>query len=361
MTSIEPASAIYTANSALPLAWGAHALWEQLVGRLPGLSVEVVARIASTNSALLERARVVGHEASQQDAGDTQRGEASDVIVRRSTESRAFGRRAVDWQPCLLVAEHQTSGRGRHGHHWHAAAGSSLTFSLALTFNPPDWSGLSLAVGVALAEALDPIQPSTPRQAHTLPRLCIKWPNDLWLLDETPGSDPAQPSAEPQTGRKLGGVLIETVASGNKRLVVVGVGLNVLPMGLNTAQASSGSACLQALHPHIDAPTSLARVAGPLVSALQLFERSGFAPFAERFAARDLLFQQHITTTQVGLEAGIAQGVSASGALLVQTQTGVHAVSSGEVSVRPARFDAQPSAHQPAQPNSTPTKPGAAC
>ena len=41
-----------------PLQWGAEALWEQLSPQLPGLSVEVVARIASTNTALLERARI---------------------------------------------------------------------------------------------------------------------------------------------------------------------------------------------------------------------------------------------------------------------------------------------------------------
>ena len=38
-----------------------------------------------------------------------------EVLVQRSVESAAFGRRAADVQPCLLVAEHQTGGRGRHG------------------------------------------------------------------------------------------------------------------------------------------------------------------------------------------------------------------------------------------------------
>jgi BirA family transcriptional regulator, biotin operon repressor / biotin---[acetyl-CoA-carboxylase] ligase len=222
----------------------------------------------------------------------------------------------------LLVAEHQTAGRGRHGHHWHAAAGNSLTFSLGLTLNPPDWAGLSLAVGVALAEALDPLT-----DGSTSPRLCIKWPNDLWLMDT------AQGRCGP--GRKLGGVLIETVASGDKRLVVVGVGLNVLPLALNPAQASTGTACLQELNAALDAPTALARVALPLVNALQLFERSGFAAFADRFSARDLLFQRRITTTQAGLPEGVAQGVSMAGALQVQTPSGLQSVSSGEVSVRP--------------------------
>lgn len=318
MTQSEPLPQVATPCH---MAWGVQALWEQLVGVLPGLSVEVVARISSTNSALLDRARVANG------ALDDEEGQAGDAaLVKRSAESRAFGRRAVDLQPCLLVAEHQTAGRGRHGHHWHATAGNSLTFSLGLTLNPPNWAGLSLAVGVALAEALDPLVGGS-----TSPRLCIKWPNDLWLMDVNPS--PEQGRAGP--GRKLGGVLIETVASGDKRLVVVGVGLNVLPLALNPAQASTGAACLHELNAALDAPTTLARVALPLVKALQLFERSGFAAFADRFAARDLLFQRRITTTQAGLPEGIAQGVSMAGALQVQTPSGLQSVSSGEVSVRP--------------------------
>jgi BirA family transcriptional regulator, biotin operon repressor / biotin---[acetyl-CoA-carboxylase] ligase len=334
MTMPQPLPQATTATAeACPVAWGSQALWEQLVVALPGLSVEVVARISSTNSALLERARV--NNSLAHGASDAHNGLGSDAaLVKRSTESRAFGRRAVDLQPCLLVAEHQTAGRGRHGHHWHSTPGSSLTFSLGLTLNPPDWAGLSLAVGVALAEALDPLTEDQPT-----PRLCIKWPNDLWLMDAADDTkDDVTANANlgrAGPGRKLGGVLIETVASGDKRLVVVGVGLNVLPMPLNPTQASTGSACLQELNAALDAPTALARLALPLVHALQAFERTGFAAFADRFATRDLLFQRRITTTQAGLAEGVALGVSSAGALQVQTAQGVQSVSSGEVSVRP--------------------------
>ncbi len=311
-------------TQAQPLLWGAEALWEQLSPHLPDLSVEVVARIASTNTALLERARVAS-DAHEVD-GPAQ--------VRRSTESQAFGRRAVDLQPCLLVAEHQLAGRGRQGRPWQAVAGSSLTFSLALPLHPPDWSGLSLAVGVTLAEALDPWPAAQP--GHT-PRILIKWPNDLWLVDAiSPAASPAaSPTASPAVGRKLGGILIETVSSGTQRLAVIGVGLNVLPMSIGTADASSGFACLHELDARVSAPQVLARVALPLVVALRQFEHSGFAPFAERFAARDLLFGRSVSTTQADAAEGVAQGVTASGALQVLTASGLRALSSGEVSVRP--------------------------
>ena len=299
---------------AAPLHWGAEALWEQLSPRLPGLSVEVVARIASTNSALLDRARVASQARDEADG-------AGLAQVRRSTESQAFGRRAADLQPCLLVAEHQTAGRGRLGRPWQSVAGASLTFSLALPLHPADWSGLSLAVGVALADALDPMADAT---VGARPRIGIKWPNDLWLMD-----------AAADLGRKLGGILIETVSSGGQRLVVVGVGLNVLPLAMAAADVNTGFGCLQELQAGVSAPEVLARVALPLVDALHRFERSGFAAFADRFATRDVLYQRGITTTQAGLPSGVAQGVSSSGALQVLTPAGLVLVSSGEVSVRP--------------------------
>jgi BirA family biotin operon repressor/biotin-[acetyl-CoA-carboxylase] ligase len=287
-----------------PLRWGAEALWEQLTPQLPGLSVEVVARISSTNSALLERARIA---TPPSDEGDF-------AQVRRSVESAAFGRRAADLQPCLLVAEHQTHGRGRQGRVWQAAPGASLTFSLGLPLAPHDWSGLSLAVGVALAQALDPI---TEGQA---PRIGVKWPNDLWLLDGKGG------------GRKLGGILIETVAAGTRRLAVVGVGLNVLPM--SPTDAATGFGCVQEIDPDATAPRVLQRVAKPLVDGLQRFEREGFAGFADEYAARDMLRGRAVRTTHPEVPEGVAVGLSPSGGLLVRTADGVHEVTSGEVSVR---------------------------
>ena len=299
------------ADSDLPLPWGAEALWEQLVPLLPGLSVEVVRTAASTNSALLERARVLPGE--RRDGGD--------VVVRRSVESAAFGRRAADLQPCLLVAEQQTAGRGRQGRTWKSVPGASLTFSLGLPLAMADWSGLSLAVGVALCEALDPaFSTSPPGPPAAGPHLGLKWPNDLWLVDAS------------GAGRKLGGILIETVAAGAQRLAVIGIGLNVLPFA--AGETVTGFASLNELDPSIHAPGALARLALPLVQALKRFEREGFAAFADAYAARDLLCGRAVRTTHADVPEGIARGVSANGALRVETPAGVLEVASGEVSVR---------------------------
>lgn len=287
--------------------WGAEALWQQLEPLLPGLSVEVVARAESTNTRLLERARQLS---GQRDAPITRPGQLDDGAA---TPASPYGRRAGDTQPCLLVAEHQTRGRGRLGRDWQSSPGMSLTFSLSLPLAPRDWSGLSLAVGVALADALEPPAAATPR-------IGLKWPNDLWLVDA------------PGRGRKLGGVLIETVAVGARRMCVVGVGLNVRPQPADGL--SSGFACLQELDADASAPKALAALALPLVQALRRFEGAGFAPFAGAFARRDLLRGQRITTSAPDVPAGVADGVDERGALRVRDGEVQHLLTSGEVSVR---------------------------
>ena len=212
--------------------------------------------------------------------------------------------RAGRTEPVLLVAERQTAGRGRLGRGWQSAAGDSLTFSLGLPLAPADWAGLSLAVGASVAESLHP-------------RIRLKWPNDLWLDD-----------------RKLAGILIETASSGAglARYAVVGIGLNIAPRpaeGLSTPPAA-----LRELDPAADAGSALLRIAEPLVRTLQAFEHYGFAPFQGRFQARDALRDRPVVLSDGTV--GTAHGVSEAGALLVHTAAGMQAISSSEVSVRPA-------------------------
>ena len=306
------------------LFWNAEGLWRQLDPHLPGISVEVLARTESTNSVLLERARRGG---GQHDAPITTPGELEALRVSGGENREGggpYGRRAADTHPCLLVAEHQTFGRGRQGRGWIASPGASLTFSLGMTMAPRDWLGLSLAAGVGLAEALDPREPGRAL------RVGLKWPNDLWLLDE------------PGAGRKLGGILIETVAVGGTRMVVVGVGVNIAALPAPPGpgrELSHGFGCMQELDPTATAPTVLERVALPLVRALQQFEREGFAGFAHTYARRDLLRGQHVAVIDVArgeaVAEGVCEGLAANAALLVRRDDGsVLPVTSGEVSVR---------------------------
>jgi BirA family biotin operon repressor/biotin-[acetyl-CoA-carboxylase] ligase len=305
------------------LFWNAEGLWQQLDPHLPGVSVEVLARVDSTNTLLLERARL---GSGRHDAPITTPGEL-EALRQRGADMRAgagpHGRRADDTHPCLLVAEHQLLGRGRQGRGWVSAPGASLTFSLGLPMSPRDWWGLSLAAGVAVADALDPPEPG--RAA----RIGLKWPNDLWLLGAA------------GRGRKLGGILIETVAVGTRRMVVVGVGLNIttLPASGPPPDLTHGYGCLREIDGAATAPTALHRVALPLVRALRQFEREGFAGFAMAYAQRDLLRGQRVVLQDVlrgetQIE-GVCEGLAPNGALLVRDGLGeVRQVTSGEVSVR---------------------------
>ena len=288
------ASPRHPASSARP-HWGAEALWQALVPLLPGLSIEVVQTLDSTNSELTDRLRNAGRV--QQD--------------RR-------GGRVGDLFPQMLVAINQTAGRGRLGRRWHATPGSSLTFSLALPLNRDDWSGLSLAVGLALAEALDPAGG----------RIGLKWPNDLILRDDAIAVDGQSRLA----GRKLGGILIESVPVGAQRAAVIGIGVNVLPQPV--AEADYGAAALAELWPDATPQDALARIGEPLVRALLAFDSDGFAPMREAYARRDTLLGQPVRTTDAEMPEGVAAGVDADGALKVACGDQLRRVVSGEVSVR---------------------------
>ncbi|MDF4215328.1 biotin--[acetyl-CoA-carboxylase] ligase, partial [Bacillus amyloliquefaciens] len=84
-------------------------------------------------------------------------GVAVDVVAQTgSTNADLLARAATLEAPLLLVAEHQTAGRGRAGRSWLSSPEGSLTFSLAWKFDggPQALVGLPLAIGVALAETL---------------------------------------------------------------------------------------------------------------------------------------------------------------------------------------------------------------
>ena len=279
-----------------PLRWPAEALWEAVAPQLPGFTVEVLPSVDSTNTELMRRAR----------AGQV--------------------------EPVLLVAEQQTAGRGRMGRAWHSQAGDSLTFSLGMPLAPVNWSGLSLAVWVSVAESLQPVLPPA---GGAVPRVGLKWPNDLWLGGR--GGD-----------RKLGGILVETASFvvpqgatagvagvGSARYVVVGVGLNVRPQPGEGMSLPPGS--LQEVEDGLDAPAALLRVAAPLVGMLQSFAAYGFAPMQPRFALRDVL--QGRTVQLSDGTSGMAHGVGEDGALLVHTAGGMLPITSSEISVRPAPAD----------------------
>ena len=270
-------------------AWPVTDLSATLAPLLPGLRVEIAPEIDSTNTELMRRAR----------AGDT--------------------------APVLLVAEHQTAGRGRLGRAWSiqgvepGTQAVSLMFSLGLPFAPRDWSGLSLAVGASVADGLDPDGTAGVR---------LKWPNDLWMADD----------------RKLAGILIETASpvagSGAAaatavapRQLVIGIGINIGPRDAQGLRAPPP--WVREWRPDATAGDVLRDIAPPLLRDVLAFGTRGLAPFAERFAARDTLRGREVDLSDG--TTGQCEGIGWGGELRVRTAAGLQSVTSSDISVRPRR------------------------
>jgi BirA family biotin operon repressor/biotin-[acetyl-CoA-carboxylase] ligase len=90
---------------------------------------------------------------------------------------------------------------------------------------------------------------------------------------------------------------------------------------------------LQDLQAGITAPEALMTVAEPLLATLLAFERTGFVPLQNAFNARDALSNLEVTLSDG--RHGVARGVDATGAMLVDTEQGQEAINSAELSVRP--------------------------
>jgi BirA family biotin operon repressor/biotin-[acetyl-CoA-carboxylase] ligase len=141
---------------------------EPLAALAPELAVEVLETATSTNAVAAERAR----------------GGAAEGTV--------------------VVAEHQTAGRGRLDRTWETPPRASLTFSVVLRPTVPagDWPWLPLLTGHTVAKAL---------RGRGYATAGVKWPNDVQLAE-----------------RKVAGILVERVEGEGGPAAVVGIGLNVL-------------------------------------------------------------------------------------------------------------------------------------
>jgi BirA family transcriptional regulator, biotin operon repressor / biotin---[acetyl-CoA-carboxylase] ligase len=105
----------------------------------------------------------------------------------------------------LVVANHQTAGRGRYQRAWHDVPGTSLLFSVMLRIHEQGHGTgfIGMLPAIAIAELL--------RGSLKLgKRVRLKWPNDVMVSD-----------------RKVAGILGQRVMVGNQSLAVVGVGMNV--------------------------------------------------------------------------------------------------------------------------------------
>ena len=214
----------------------------------------------------------------------------------------------------LICTEHQQSGKGRRGRQWHSVLGGSLTFSVLWRFENglQSLSGLSLAVGLAIARAVN---------RHSRHPVRLKWPNDV-LVDY----------------RKLAGILVEVQGDMNgAAFAVVGVGLNVRMSGAQRDAVDQAVVDLAEMGVAVGRNRLLADCLLELHAVLSLFRQHGFASLREDWLKLDAYAGRAVALALPDARSvrGMASGVDETGAFLLRdAQATLRPYSGGEISLR---------------------------
>lgn len=214
----------------------------------------------------------------------------------------------------LICTEHQQSGKGRRGRQWHSVLGGSLTFSVLWRFENglQSLSGLSLAVGLAIARAVN---------RHSRHPVRLKWPNDV-LVDY----------------RKLAGILVEVQGDMHgAAFAVVGVGLNVRMSGAQRDAVDQAVVDLAEMGVAVGRNRLLADCLLELHAVLSLFRQHGFASLREDWLMLDAYAGRAVALALPDARSvrGMASGVDETGAFLLRdAQAILRPYSGGEISLR---------------------------
>lgn len=214
----------------------------------------------------------------------------------------------------VLVADEQTAGRGRRGRAWLSAPADSLTLSLLWRFAGPatQLAGLSLAVGVGVAQALESLGTR---------RVRLKWPNDVLL-------------ARDGDFAKLAGILVELSSDRRGTQAVIGIGLNLRAPSGELLQPAAGLADELPVLP--DRHELLAALLAALAEVLDSFATGGFAALQSAWQQRHAWQNQPVRLLQdAAVEGeGICLGADSDGALLVETPVCIKRFLAGDLSLR---------------------------
>ncbi len=222
----------------------------------------------------------------------------------------------------VLVADHQTAGRGRLGRTWEAPPGTSLLFSVLLRPGLPveRLHLVTMAVALAASDACDAVAGVRPR---------LKWPNDLVVV-EADG-----------TTRKLAGILAESVVrDGGVAALVVGTGINVnWPRDLPPELAAIATSLDHHAGSEVDREDLLVALLRGLDSILSALDEPGGAEaLLMRYRHLSATLGQRVRVELAsGALEGIAVDVADDGHLLVELGGEVVSVAAGDVvHLRPA-------------------------
>ena len=229
-----------------------------------------------------------------------------------STNTEA-ARQAVLGAPegLCIVAREQTAGRGRQQREWFSPAGAGLYFSIVLRpqIEARAWPLVTLMAAIAVADAL--------REACGL-SVDIKWPNDIYA-----------------EGRKLSGILAETVEIGAGRACIVGIGIN-LKRGAFPSHWRDAATSIEDLTGRAPDPEHLLQALTRAISERYqlLHETHGDALMLREWTARSSFAEGR--RVRVSLEGetleGWTRGLEPDGALRVETDAGeIRTVRAGDV------------------------------
>ena len=208
----------------------------------------------------------------------------------------------------VFLADEQTAGRGRRGHTWLAAPGESLLFSVLLRpkLELAQSSALTLAIGLALRDAVAPLVEAAPQ---------IKWPNDLYV-----------------DGKKLAGILVESQLQGSElQAVIVGIGLNVATRDFppEIARTATSLALLEAKS--LEREALLFEILEAIARRLAAYQVTGVSGILDELNAVDALRDKRVRVDGV---VGVSRGLDAQGRLLVEDEADAvktHAILAGTV------------------------------
>jgi BirA family biotin operon repressor/biotin-[acetyl-CoA-carboxylase] ligase len=212
--------------------------------------------------------------------------------------------------PQLCISEHQTNGIGQRNKNWASPFGNNLYFSLNLETNlkPNELSGFSLAIGLAIVQALQ------------LPTLKVKWPNDIY-----------------HEHQKLAGILIDLgLQQVHKTTLIISVGINVNQIS-NLSLDTPWTSLQKITGQHLCRTTVLIKILGQLFNNLDYFEKHGFKGFKEEWFKYDALYQQPICILQnEKIINGIGLGVDDLGRLKIEdSDKNPMSIHFGQASIKP--------------------------
>jgi BirA family biotin operon repressor/biotin-[acetyl-CoA-carboxylase] ligase len=301
------------------LGVGRAAVWKAVQGlTAQGLQVEAV---RGRGYRLAEPVTLLSAQAIQAGLPPELRDAVASLEVRTSVDStnrRLLERGGDPAGLQVLIAEHQSAGRGRRGRTWQSPLAANLYLScLWRVARPPvAVAAFSLVAGLVVARAAADLG---------VPQARVKWPNDVWW-----------------EGRKLAGVLLEMSGepAGPCDLVVgIGVNVNMRP-GQGPPIGQPWASLREALGVPVDRNRLASALVAGLVEATRGFEAGGLGPFLAEYRRRDLLAGRRVTVHLAAEEGdgveGEALGVDEQGAFRLRAADGERRFHSGEVTVRPA-------------------------